>query len=305
MAWFSAANSRHRSRRRRTPGSRASELAVAHCPRRAQTSRPWRRDISRPTSGRNRWVTETCRGVVPSSAATSAAASSSGVGSPPGPWAAARSSSTSTRRRRWGEPAGLPSTCTARVSTTGFAASRPTVSKVGASARQPAVSMLPHVGRRPWTPHIAAGTRVEPAVSVPIPSDASPPATAAADPDDDPPHRNPGLRGLRGGPSSPRSPRREKASWSSAVRPTTSAPAPSSRATAAASATAGSWVSRQRARPNDEVWPATAKQSLTTASTPSRGPRARAERLGEPATMAPRWSCCTLCLSAGCASLRR
>ncbi len=71
--------------------------------------------------------------------------------------------------------------------TSGFAANSPQVSKLGASGRQPAMSMDPHVGRSPWIPHSAAGTRTEPAVSVPTPSAARPPATAAAEPEDEPP----------------------------------------------------------------------------------------------------------------------
>ncbi len=54
--------------------------------------------------------------------------------------------------------------------------------------------ITPSVGLTPTMPCKPAGTRPEPAVSVPIAMSASPVATATADPELDPPLMNSGLR---------------------------------------------------------------------------------------------------------------
>ena len=52
----------------------------------------------------------------------------------------------------------------------------------------------------PVSPWYAAGTRIEPPVSVPRPIVAWPSETAEADPDDEPPGTRRGARGLGGSP---------------------------------------------------------------------------------------------------------
>jgi hypothetical protein len=64
----------------------------------------------------------------------------------------------------------------------------------------PARESLPYVGFRPKTPQSEAGTRIEPFVSDPRASGTSPPATAAADPPENPPATREGSCGLRVGP---------------------------------------------------------------------------------------------------------
>jgi hypothetical protein len=88
----------------------------------------------------------------------------------------------------------------------------PTTSNDGASGRTPRVLTRPCVGRKPKSPHAAAGTRIEPAVSVPRPASASPAATAAAGPEDDPPVNRPGYSEFSGVTPSPAFPISEKAS---------------------------------------------------------------------------------------------
>src|SRR5215831_4547137 len=55
----------------------------------------------------------------------------------------------------------------------------------------------PSVGLMPTTPHVAAGSRTEPPVSEPSAANARPAATAAPDPDDEPPVIWSGFQGLR------------------------------------------------------------------------------------------------------------
>ena len=77
-------------------------------------------------------------------------------------------------------------TPSARPSKPSSAAITPAVSNDGASGRMPSALIRPWVGRRPYSPHAAAGARTEPPVSVPRPSRARPPATAAAGPEEEP-----------------------------------------------------------------------------------------------------------------------
>ena len=60
--------------------------------------------------------------------------------------------------------------------------------------------MAPSVGLKPTTPQYAAGRITEPLVCVPIAAGTWPAATAAADPDDDPPGVCARFQGLRVGP---------------------------------------------------------------------------------------------------------
>ena len=70
----------------------------------------------------------------------------------------------------------------------------------------------------------AAGTRPEPAVSVPTPKSAIPSATATAEPELDPPATRSGTHALRTTPYGERVPTRPVANWSRFVLPSTIAP---------------------------------------------------------------------------------
>ena len=61
----------------------------------------------------------------------------------------------------------------------------------------PLRGIAPKVGLKPTTPQKAAGRITEPPVWVPTASGTWPAATAAADPDDEPPGVRPGRRGFR------------------------------------------------------------------------------------------------------------
>jgi hypothetical protein len=63
----------------------------------------------------------------------------------------------------------------------------PTWSSDAASGKTPSRDTRPHVGFRPTTPHQAAGSRIDAAVSVPSVALASPAAVAIAEPLDEPP----------------------------------------------------------------------------------------------------------------------
>src|SRR5690349_595422 len=83
----------------------------------------------------------------------------------------------------------------------------------------------PGEGRKPTTPHLAAGMRSEPPVSEPVHTGSRSSASAAADPPDDPPAFRFGLKGL---PVAPHTGLRELAPApisGTLVLPTTMAPA--------------------------------------------------------------------------------
>ena len=61
------------------------------------------------------------------------------------------------------------------------------LSSVGESGTAPPTDTFRWVGRKPTTPHKAAGTRIEPTVSEPIAAAAMPAATDPAAPEDEPP----------------------------------------------------------------------------------------------------------------------
>src|SRR2546421_3354888 len=83
-------------------------------------------------------------------------------------------------------------------------------------------------------PHSDAGWRIDPPVSVPIAHGASPAATAAADPPDDPPGTRSRSHGLRTGPNPEFSFDEPIANSSMFVLPRIGAPAPTSFSTAVA-----------------------------------------------------------------------
>src|SRR5215471_12426801 len=96
----------------------------------------------------------------------------------------------------------------------------------------PARETRPYVGRIPVSPQNADGQRIEPQVSVPSANVASPAATAAPEPDDEPPVHRDGSQGLRPGPVAEafanRYPR-QPANSTIAVLPSSTAPCASSR----------------------------------------------------------------------------
>jgi hypothetical protein len=108
------------------------------------------------------------------------------------------SSASSSRGRTAG--AAPKKTSPTRRSSVASRANQPTVSKEGAIGISPAVERRPCVVRMPKIPQNEAGTRTDPPVSVPKAKSQSPAATAAAEPEEEPPGTRPGARGLIGGP---------------------------------------------------------------------------------------------------------
>src|SRR5690554_6498159 len=74
---------------------------------------------------------------------------------------------------------------------------RPIVSREGLSSFKPAAGKKPKVGLKPATPQYTAGLTMDPVVCVPKANGTIPPATAAAEPLDDPPGVWLSLKGLR------------------------------------------------------------------------------------------------------------
>ena len=89
----------------------------------------------------------------------------------------------------------------------------------------------PRVGLQPTIPFIAAGTRPDPAVSVPSAKETSPAATATADPELDPPETSRPPKTLSQAPNGERTPVSPVANWSRLVFPTRIPPASSRRRT--------------------------------------------------------------------------
>ncbi len=128
--------------------------------------------------------------------------------------------------------------------------------------------MTPRVGLTPTMPFRAAGTRPEPAVSVPRAKSTRPSATATADPALEPPEIFAGSHALRTAPYGLRVPTRPVANWSRLVLPITTAPALRSRATQVASR-AGRYS--YEGAPAVVGSPATSMLSLTAATRPASG----------------------------------
>src|SRR5215207_4878805 len=139
----------------------------------------------------------------------------------------------------------------------------PTVSSDGASGLTPSRGMRPCVVLSPTVPQQADGVRIDPAVSVPMATSASPRATATAEPLDDPPGIRAGSSGLTGVPKCGLIPVPPKASSCRLVFPITRAPAVRAVATQAASAAAGLARSATSAEPAVVGVPATSIRSLT------------------------------------------
>src|SRR4051794_27689613 len=132
----------------------------------------------------------------------------------------------------------------------------------------PAVLTRPGVGLSPTIPFNAAGTRPDPAVSVPIETGTTPRATAMAEPELDPPGTRSGRSAFGGTPYGVRVPTSPVANWSRFVLPTSTAPAARSRATTVASA---SGVRAKPGHPAVVGTSAASMLSLTTNGTPNSG----------------------------------
>ena len=111
----------------------------------------------------------------------------------------------------------------------------------------------------------AAGTRPEPAVSLPSENGTSPRATTEAEPELDPPLTYSGLKLLATAPCGDRVPTSPVANWSKFVLPTTMAPAARKRATTGASHSATYEYAGHAAVVGQ---PATSMMSLTAKGTP-------------------------------------
>ena len=99
------------------------------------------------------------------------------------------------------------------------AAIGPTVSRLGANGRTPASGIRPQVVFSPQIPQQAAGIRIDPPVSVPYPTVASPVATATADPLEEPPGTSEASSGFTGVPNQGLIPVTPSASSCRFVRP--------------------------------------------------------------------------------------
>ena len=178
-----------------------------------------------------------------------------------------------------GDPAAAVPGATPRSSASSTTASAtlvvngPALSSVGASATTPVRSTRAAVGLKPTSPQNAAGTRIEPDVSVPIAHGTAPAATATAEPEDEPPGMRAGSppRGLRGVPKCGLSPSPEYASSLRFVLPTQTMPAAASRAAIGASVRAGG-APRRSSEPAVVGTPSTSIRSFSATGTPSSGP---------------------------------
>src|SRR5581483_2187479 len=110
-----------------------------------------------------------------------------------------------------------------------------TVSNEVHSGTTPSRLKTPALGRIPTTPHNAGGHRPEPEVSEPSAATHIPAATAAAEPDDEPPAIRSGFHGFRVGPKALTTPLMPKANSCMLVLPTMTAPARFSLCTTSAS----------------------------------------------------------------------
>src|SRR5262249_30106932 len=110
-------------------------------------------------------------------------------------------------------------------------------SRLDAKAMIPERLTVPYVGRSPTIPHSAAGCLIEPPVSEPSAHGASPPATAAAEPPEEPPGTRVGSHGLCDGPHAEFSVDEPIANSSMFVLPSTGSPAALQRAATVESAT--------------------------------------------------------------------
>src|SRR5580658_4062320 len=140
-----------------------------------------------------------------------------------------------------------------------------TQSSVRQAGTTPAVENQPRVGFRPTMLLKPAGTRPEPAVSVPNANGTNPRATTDAEPELEPPQMYSGRKLFGTMPYGERVPTRPVANWSRLVLPTTMAPASRNRRTTVAS-DLGTYANSGQAAVVGQ--PATAMLSLTAKGTP-------------------------------------
>ena len=239
-----AGRAARRPGRRAAPRARATPRARRGC--RARRAARARR--SSAASGRRSIAAPAAASA--SSAAAKAAATAGSASSTRSPSGTTRRSGGAPRARRRRGRRRTPRS--AASSTTGrrhVAASGPTLSSDGASGRRPARSMRAADGLKPAIPQNAAGTRIEPEVSVPIATrddarrDGGGRARRRAAR-----HARPLPRGLAGVPKCGFRPSPENASSLRFVLPTQTIPAAASRATTGASAARRRRVAPQRRR---------------------------------------------------------
>ena len=140
----------------------------------------------------------------------------------------------------------------------------------------PARLTSPVVGLMAAIPHALAGQTIDPSVSVPTASGASPAATATAEPELDPDGLRPGPRGLTAWPPTVLQPLVERVERKLAHSDRFALPmitAPASRSLATRNASSGS-VPASAGEPAVTGIPATPMLSLTSTGIPSSGPRA-------------------------------
>ncbi len=166
-------------------------------------------------------------------------------------------------------------------------ASQPTVSDDGACTVMPEKSSPPWLGRIPNRPQKLAGTRTDPPVSVPSAKSQTPPATADADPEEEPPGTRSGAAGLSGVPVNGFSPRMPRETSSVPVLPMIEAPACNRRVTTQACCDGTGWARCQSGLPPPVGQPATSIRSFTAKLRPASGPfRAPANTQRGPGTKA-------------------
>src|SRR3984957_3788914 len=158
--------------------------------------------------------------------------------------------------------------------------SSPMVSTDGASGYAPSIGTRPQVVFRPTTPQHAAGTRDEPAPSVPSATSASPTATATAEPLDEPPGSRRGSSGFTGVPDQSFVPADDQHNSDRLVLPTIWAPDRPAAATTAASRSAGRARSAITRQPTVVGRPATSIQSLTASRAPGPTGSSRTIQVG-------------------------
>ena len=112
------------------------------------------------------------------------------------------------------------------------------MSKVRQAGTTPEFERVPKVGLKPTIPLSAAGTRPEPAVSVPREKLTSPRETAMAEPELEPPGIISGSRAFFGAGNGVRVPTNPVANWSRFVLPMRIAPARNNKSTTNASSLA-------------------------------------------------------------------
>ena len=161
------------------------------------------------------------------------------------------------------------------------------MSSDGASGYTPSTGTRPQVVFRPAIPQQAAGIRMEPPVSVPRATSASPAATATADPLDDPPGSRRGSAGFTGVPDHGLTPLADQHSSARLVLPTIRAPARRAAVTTAASLAAGRACSAINWQPTVVGRPSMSMQSLTASRGPSPGASSRTIQVGSMAQLSP------------------